>query len=642
MNPAWTTMRAAVFGVAFCVLGGTGGTAAAEATGAAARTSDSRPNILWITSEDNGPHLGCYGDAYADTPNLDALAARSILYRNAWSNAPVCAPARTAIISGMYPPSTGSEHMRSMTRLPDGFLMFPRYLRDAGYYCTNNSKEDYNLEKAGTVWDESSPRAHWRHRAKGQPFFAVFNHTVTHESQIRRRPHTPIHDPAKVRVPPYHPDTPEVRLDWAQYYDKITEMDALVGANLRELAEAGLEEDTIVVYFGDHGSGMPRNKRWPLDCGLHVPLIVRLPAKFASLGPDGQVQGSGTVSERLVSFVDLAPTMLSLAGVKPPRHLQGRAFLGPHRAPPSRYLFGFRGRMDERIDLVRSVRDERYVYVRHFMPHLPYGQHLAYMFQTPTTQVWKSLYDAGRLNPVQSRFWEPKPVEELYDLRTDPDEIQDLAEQPEYREVVERMRGVLRDWQREIRDVGMLPEDELHVRSVDRSPYDVGHDASFPFDRILETAEIASAGRADSRAVLVERLEDPDSAVRYWSVLGLVMRGAKAIASARGPLERRLDDACPSVRVAAAEAFTMLEDEGDRRRGLDRLVAHADLNGNSLYVVVAALNALDRQGSKTSVAADAIRRLPRTSESIPARMREYSERLLERIDAHPGPPGDGQ
>lgn len=285
-------------------------------TVACAAADDARPNILWITSEDNGPHLGCYGDDYATTPNLDALAERSLLYRNCWSNAPVCAPARTTIISGVYPPATGSQHMRSMVPMPDFMRMYPQILRQAGYYCTNNSKEDYNLAKPDGVWDESSRNAHWKNRQDGQPFFAIFNHTISHESQLRKRPHKAVHDPAGVRVPAYHPDTPEVRQDWAQYYDKLTEMDRLVGRNLKELEEAGLADDTIVMYYGDHGSGMPRNKRWPYSSGLRVPLIVHIPEKFAHLRPDDYQAGGET--GRLVSFVDLAPTLLSLAGIEPP------------------------------------------------------------------------------------------------------------------------------------------------------------------------------------------------------------------------------------------------------------------------------------------------------------------------------------
>ncbi|MGC9327546.1 MAG: sulfatase family protein, partial [Candidatus Hinthialibacter sp.] len=325
-----------------------------------------KPNILWITSEDNGPQLGCYGDAYADTPNIDGIAAKGVIYRNAWSTAPVCAPARTTIISGVYPPCTGSEHMRSMTQLPEFMKMYPCYLREAGYYCTNNSKEDYNLEKTGRVWDESSNKAHWRNRKPGQPFFAIFNFTTTHESQIRKRPHEWIHDPDKVRVPAYHPDTPEVRKDWAQYYDKITEMDAQVGKVLQELEEDGLAEDTIIFYYGDHGAGMPRSKRWPYNSGLRVPMVVHIPDRFKHLMPEDYQKGGE--SDRLVGFIDLAPTVLSLVGIKPPDYMQGHAFLGRFTAPKPEFFFGFRGRMDERYDMVRTVGDGRYVYLRHYMP----------------------------------------------------------------------------------------------------------------------------------------------------------------------------------------------------------------------------------------------------------------------------------
>jgi uncharacterized sulfatase len=205
-----------------------------------------RPNILWLTSEDHGPEMGCYGDALARTPNIDALAAKGMIFKHAWSTAPVCAPARTAIISGMYPSSSGGLHMRSMVSLPTGTKMYPQFLREAGYYCTNNSKTDYNLREPGQVWDESSNKAHWKNRGEGQPFFAIFNSTKSHESQIRTRPHKQITDPANVRVPAYHPDTPEVREDWAQYYDKVGEADADAGARLLEIAAAGLAEDTIV------------------------------------------------------------------------------------------------------------------------------------------------------------------------------------------------------------------------------------------------------------------------------------------------------------------------------------------------------------------------------------------------------------
>lgn len=244
-----------------------------------------RPNILWLTSEDHGPQMGCYGDTLARTPNVDALAAKGMVFNRAWSVAPVCAPARTTIISGVYPSSSGGLHMRSMVSLPDMMKLYPQYLRESGYYCTNNSKTDYNVRAPRDLWDESSGNASWKNRADGQPFFAVFNSTKSHESQIRTRPHSPITRPEDVRVPAYHPDTREVREDWAQYYDKVSEADADAGRHLADLAAAGLADDTIVFYYADHGSGMPRSKRWPSNSGLHVPMVVYFPPRWQSLAP---------------------------------------------------------------------------------------------------------------------------------------------------------------------------------------------------------------------------------------------------------------------------------------------------------------------------------------------------------------------
>ena len=498
---------------------------------AAADSNAPRPNILWLTCEDMGPHLGAYGDTYATTPNLDRFAALGLRFLNVWSNAPVCAPARTTLISGLYPTSTGSEHMRSMTRLPAGIKMYPQYLRDAGYYCTNNSKEDYNLEKPGPVWDDSSSKAHWKNRKPGQPFFAVFNFTITHESQIRRRPHQLVHDPAKVRVPAYHPDTPEVRHDWAQYYDNITEMDAQFAARLQELEQAGLAGDTIVFFYADHGSGMPRSKRWPYNSGLNVPLIVQCPDKFRHLASKEYSPGGKT--DRLVSFVDFAPTLLSLAGIKPPDFLQGHSFMGRYEAPPQPYVYGFRGRMDERYDLVRSVRDRRYVYLRNYMPHRIYGQHVAYMFETPTTQVWKRLFDDGKLSPPRTYFWKTKPAEELYDLENDPDEVDNLAGRPQYREILRRFQSAQQELAVRIRDVGFLPEDEIHTRSEGSTPYEMGHDPQrYPLDRILAAADLASSLRSEVEGQLRQKLGDQDTAVRYWAALGLLARGSRAVAAA--------------------------------------------------------------------------------------------------------------
>ncbi|MCB1078603.1 MAG: sulfatase, partial [Verrucomicrobiae bacterium] len=488
--------------------------------------SADRPNILWLTSEDNGPQLGAYGDPYAVTPNLDTLAGKSLRYTRASSNAPVCAPARTTVISGIYPPASGGEHMRSMTKLPDGFKMFPQFLREVGYYCTNNSKEDYNLEKPGTVWDESSNKAHWKNRGEGQPFFAVFNYTISHESQIRNAidEKDRIHDPAKARVPAYHPDTPEVRKDWAQYNDRITMMDAQCGKALKELADAGLVEDTIVIYWGDHGSGMPRSKRWPYNSGLNVPLMIHVPEKWKALAP--QDYEAGGTSDRMVAFVDLAPTMLSLVGVEAPEWMQGTAFAGKLQKEAPQYSYGFRGRMDERYDMVRTVMDQRYVYLRQYMPHRIYGQHIDYMFQTPTTRVWHDLFAEGKLNADQSHFWQKKPAEELYDLQTDPDEVHNLADSPEHQAVLERMRQAHRDWVFRVRDVGFLPEAEIHARAKGGAPYTFAHSDAYPLEAIFEAAQLATSMKEADLPAIVKLLDHPDSGVRYWGATGLLCQEA--------------------------------------------------------------------------------------------------------------------
>jgi arylsulfatase A-like enzyme len=600
---------------------------------AAAADAPPRPNILWLTTEDIGPQLGCYGDTYAQTPNLDRLAARGVIYLNAWSNAPVCAPARTTIITGVYPTSTGSEHMRSQVVMPPDMRMFPQIMRQAGYYCTNNSKEDYNLRKPGKVWDESSNKAHWRNRAAGQPFFAVFNNLITHESQIRTRPHVWQHNPAKAPLPAYHPDTLEVRQDWAQYYDNITTMDGWIGQRLKELDEAGLTEDTIVFFYGDHGSGMPRSKRWPYNSGLRVPLIVYVPPKFKELMPKDYAPGGK--SERLVAFVDLAPTLLSLIGQKAPEWMQGHAFMGRHEDAPQEFLYGFRGRMDERYDLVRSVRDRRYIYVRNYMPHLIYGQHVAYMFQTPTTRVWKQLYDAGKLKPPQTYFWEPKPVEELYDLESDRDEVKNLAGSAEHREILERLRKAERDWLLRVRDVGFLPEGEIHSRSAGSSPYEVGHDRSkYPMERVLAMADLASSLRPDAVPALKEGLKDRDTAVRYWAAMGILMRGQAGADAARSELDRGLADDSPCVRIAAGEALGRFGSGAESAKALGVLVELANVEKNGVYVSMAALNAIDRLGTKAAPARDAILALPKTAPGVIPTLRENVPNLLQHVDAN--------
>ena len=597
-----------------------------------AQAEQKLPNILWITSEDNGPHLGCYGDSYATSPNIDRLAKRSLRYTNASSTAPVCAPARTTIISGIYPPATGAEHMRSMTTLPKGFEMYPTYLRKLGYYCTNNSKEDYNLRKEGEVWHESSRNGHWSNRPDSKPFFAVFNHTISHESQIRNKigPKYRIHDPAKVRIPAYHPDTPEVRKDWAQYYDRITMMDRLVGKTLKEVEDAGLTDDTIVFYYGDHGSGMPRNKRWPYFSGLNVPLVVHVPERFKHLAPAGYKAGGTT--DRLVGFIDLAPTALSIAGIKPPAHMQGHAFMGKHAAPPQKYSYGFRGRMDERYDMVRTVYDGRYVYIRNYMPHKIYGQFIAYMFQTPTTRVWHDMYHAGKLNKAQSKFWQTKPAEELYDLKNDRDEVNNLAKSKDHADALKRLRRAHVRWVKDVRDIGFLPEAEIHTRSKNDSPYEMGHDPSrYDLDAVFQAANTATRLGKKNTEKLAELIKSDNSAVRYWAAKGYLIRGKNGLRKGRKVLTAALEDKSPSVQIIAAEALGRYGNKKEAKRAADLLMKYANAEKNGISLSMLSLNALDYLDEKAAHHKDAIAKLPKRDPNADPRTRNYAGNLIGKI-----------
>lgn len=587
-----------------------------------------RPHVLWITSEDNGPQLGCYGDRDADTPHLDRLASRGVRFRRVWSVAPVCAPARTALISGVYPHSSGGLHMRSQVPLPDGWRLYPQFLREAGVYCTNNAKEDYNVAVRGKVWDESSKRAHWRNRGAGQAFFAVFNIELTHESQVRKRPHRAVHDPAAVRLPSYWPDLPEVRQDWAQYHDRMTEMDARVGELLREVEEAGLAGETIVIYCGDHGPGLPRCKRTPMDSGLRVPLLMHFPEKWRHLAPEGYAEGRELM--QLVDFTDFAPTFLSLYGLEIPGWMQGRAFAGQRRAERRSYVFGMRDRMDERYDPVRSVSDGRWVHVRHFFTHRPAGQRVAYQFETPMTRAWHRLAGEQSLPEAQAAFWKPHAAEELYDLENDPDEVKNLAGDPRSGEVLARMRSALREQEERVGDVSLLPEAEMLRLSAGGSPYAMARaDGEFRFAEVVRAA-FAASGPGLSAEEIGKLLRHSEAGVRWWGAMGCRMRPDLAEAG-RGRLGELLADENPSVRVAAAEAL----------RGTDAAVAvllkSADLLLPSDYFdALRALNALEDLGeARVGQLRGELAKLPvRSGRPLP-RGGDYIERMLKHLGVRP-------
>ncbi|MBD3174848.1 MAG: sulfatase-like hydrolase/transferase [Armatimonadia bacterium] len=487
------------------------GAAAAVAAGAflgaptrRARAAE-RPNILWLTCEDTSPDLGCYGDDYAVTPSLDAFAGEAALFSSAFSISGVCAPSRSALITGMYPSSIGTHHMRCQGVPPRYVSCFTEYLRQAGYYCTNNSKTDYNFPPPITAWDENGREAHYRNRPDGMPFFSVFNTTVTHESQIRadddqfarntrRLTDDQRHDPDQAVVPPYYPDTDVTRTDWARYYDLVTAMDYWFGDRVAELDEQGLADNTIVFFYGDHGRGLPRAKRWIYDSGIHVPLLVRWPG----------VLDDGVVIDDLVSFVDFAPTVLSLAGVPVPEYMQGRPFLGDQAAEPREMVYAARDRMDEAVDIVRAVRDDRFKYIRNFQAMKPYAQYIDYMEKMPTMREMRRLNKEGKLEGAEKQFFLPeKPEEELYDTAADPHEVSNLAGDPGYRHVLERMRHELAAWMDRIDDLALIPEDELNEQ---RRPGGVWE--------VTRKPEITIAER-DGRALATLSCPTPGASIAY-------------------------------------------------------------------------------------------------------------------------------
>ncbi|MBI1895898.1 MAG: sulfatase-like hydrolase/transferase [Acidobacteria bacterium] len=569
-----------------------------------------RPNIVFLSCEDTSPLLGCYGDSAAITPVLDRFARQATRYTNAYTVAGVCAPSRSGIITGMYPSTLGSHHMRCQARLPQHVHCFPEYLRDAGYYCTNNSKTDYNFPVPRGAWDESSRSAHWRKRKPGQPFFAVFNFTITHESRIRwsgdewvkatseLRPGQR-QDPARMRIPPYHASAPATRRHWANFYELVTALDYQVGAALRELDEAGLADDTIVFFWGDHGTGLARAKRWLYDSGTRVPLLVRIPQKFQTAG-----QGRpGSVDDQLVSLLDLGPTVLHLAGVPVPEHMQGRAFLGPRLTPARDYVFGARDRMDERYDIIRAVRDRRYRYVRNYEPFKPYYQHMRTAEGSATMQDLRRLHAEGKLPPEAAQFMaDHKPPEELYDLGTDPHEVRNLAASPELGEVLARMRRVHENWMRETGDLGLIPEPELVVRERELgSRYAIARQPRAG-DLLARVRRMALT--ADPKE-LAAGLNDPDAAIRYWAATHLGRVDPAALNKARG-------DPAPVVRVAAA-------------RGLRDAAALATLLGHEEeWVRLHAALALDDLGTLAAQAKPTLRNALKDSNNYVPRVAEHA------------------
>lgn len=532
----------------------------------ALRAAD-RPNILWIVAEDISPFFGCYGNPDATTPFLDAYAARSHVFLEAYATAPICAPSRSALATGVYATTLGTQNLRSEVTIPAEIRPLATVFREHGYWTALRGKTDYNFDARGLFDFHSETTEPWAQRPKDQPFFAFMNLGATHEGSgnlperaapaLARLPADRVCDPATVTLPPYYPDTPEMRRIWARYHDLISVWDLDVQAVLGRLEEAGLADDTIVFLLSDHGLGLPRYKRWLYKTGLQVPLIVHVPEKFRHLAPGGTASGRHA---QPVSLIDLPATALALAGIEAPASYVSRPLFGrgAQEVRPRELVFGARDRADDMYDLSRSVYDGRYLYIRHFMPHQPpiqggiiFGPHV----KESLRELHRVRAEGGDTEESKA-LWTRRPYEELYDLHTDPQELHNLADQAVLAGVKERLAASLRAWMIETRDTAFLPEPEMHRRAIAAglTPYEMARDpALYPVEEVLSAAEAASRG-APAPA---EAFRHADPAIRYWALMGLIMKGERSDSAVARHLHA-LGDENPVVRTTAAEGLARL------------------------------------------------------------------------------------
>ena len=518
------------------------------------------PNIVWLVAEDISPALGCYGDTLAITPNIDAIAKKGVLFQRAYATAPICAPARSCLVTGLYATSMGTQHLRSEVPFSNSLRTLPEHLAKAGYFTSNRNKTDYNFDPNGRWEHWSGSLAPWRQRKANQPFFSFINVGPSHEGSVNnvarykeiaaKLEGSNLTDPDGVTVPPYYPDTEATREVWAHYYNVLRALDANVGQVMDSLEQDGLLENTIIFFFGDHGFGMPRYKRWLYRTGLQVPLLIQVPAAYQHLS----IAEAGRQTDRLVSFVDFAPTVLSLAGLSPVREMEGMPFLGEDLLPERRFVFAARDRADDMYEMSRAVVGQGYIYIRHYMPHLPPIQSgFIYGNQKPAFKALREAKLSGLNNEEQDKLWLAKPTEEMYDLRTDPQELNNIVGHEDLQETRAELRAELGAWMKEKKDLGLLPEAEYMIRSANTSPYDYARSTAYEIEAIHAAAELV--GSNDKEAIEAA-LQHKDAGVRYWGVMA-VRNLPNLDPASMGRLEPLLTDESPSVQIMAAETLCL-------------------------------------------------------------------------------------
>jgi len=541
-----------------------------------------RPNVVWIVSEDNSKHyLKLFDEVGAETPNIAALAESGVLFTRAFSNSPVCSVARTTLATGCLAPRIGTQfHRRSeLANLPEGQKMFMSYLSEAGYYTTNNSKKDYNAVESAGTWNESSKTATWRNRPdKATPFFHMESHGQSHESSLHFSEESYQNDPTKndsatVKLPPYFPDTPLFRYTYARYLDNIQTIDVMVGNTVAKLKEDGVLEDTFIFYFGDHGGVLPRGKGYVYESGLHVPLVVRVPENFhhlVNLEP-------GTECDGFVSFVDFGPTVLKLAGVDVPEKMDGVPFLGKEvtleELSQRDSAFGYADRFDEKYEMIRTLRIGDWKYMRSFQPYYPDGLQNNYRYKMLAYREWRDLYNQGKLGSDQRHFFEPKPVEMLFDLSTDPHEVDDLSGDAGHQGRLLEMREKLNERLIAMPDLSFFPENVLYDEAMG-DPVAFGEKNRERITSVLDVANLMLKPIGEAEGPLRSAFRSADPVIRQWALTSCAAFGdsASELIEAAKPLLRDED---PIVQVRAAE-FLGLVGAVDPRGTLIEVINDSD------------------------------------------------------------------